>query len=135
MRSTSWSALISREKMPTGVWCRLAVLLAISRARAVLPTEGRAAIIMRSEFWKPPKISSRDLKPVGTPRNSCYAEESFSQFARFIKPKMREKFRSFNELTHHKFFHHDFGVMFGVSRRRHRGGKFGQIRSAADTLK
>ncbi len=44
---------ISREKKPTGIFWRIAMLAATVRAKAVLPTEGRAPMTMNSEFWKP----------------------------------------------------------------------------------
>ncbi len=58
---------ISRVKKPTGIFCRIAMLAAIVRARAVLPTDGRAPMTMNSEFWKPFVRLSSSVNPEGTP--------------------------------------------------------------------
>ena len=52
-RSMSWEVLISSENMPTGVFCLSAERRAMSRARDVFPTLGRAARMMRSDGWRP----------------------------------------------------------------------------------
>ena len=39
----------------------------MERARAVFPTEGRAPMMMSSEFWKPLVIESSSSRPEGTP--------------------------------------------------------------------
>ena len=61
-RMASWSAVISRLKMAQ-VWPALALAMAMFRPRVLLPTEGRAARITRSERWNPPKTSSRSVNP------------------------------------------------------------------------
>ncbi len=58
---------ISKEKMATGLWKSTAALRAMFSTRAVLPTDGRAAMIMRSEACQPSVILSNDVKPDGTP--------------------------------------------------------------------
>ena len=45
----------------------MAMLAAMVRAKAVLPTDGRAPITMNSEFWNPMVSWSRSLKPEGMP--------------------------------------------------------------------
>ena len=44
-----------------------AALKAILVASEVLPIEGRPAIIIKSDLCNPPSLSSKSLKPVGTP--------------------------------------------------------------------
>ena len=66
-RVTSCSAGISREKIATGLLVRLAALYAKLRAKAVLPTEGRAATIIMSPAWKPWVILLMLSKPVVKP--------------------------------------------------------------------
>ena len=63
---------ISREKNATEDFLPLsricfAALNAMFVAKDVLPIEGRPAIIIKSELWNPPSLSSRSLSPVGTP--------------------------------------------------------------------
>ena len=68
IRSTNCCALISSEKMPTDEpYCK-AALRAISSANVVLPIDGRAANMTRSDFWKPERTLSSAVKPEGTPR-------------------------------------------------------------------
>jgi len=69
MRSTSCSLPISKEKMPTPTLFLMAAWRAISRAREVLPTLGRAASIIKSDFCNPASRESRSLKPVLNPLN------------------------------------------------------------------
>ena len=45
----------------------LATNIAILVANAVFPIPGLPAIIIRSDLWRPPNLSSKSLKPVGTP--------------------------------------------------------------------
>ena len=52
-RLPSWSADISRENTATGMLWSTAALRAMFRAKAVLPTDGRAARMMRSDFCQP----------------------------------------------------------------------------------
>ena len=68
MRSTSCSLLISKENMPTGTFAFTAVCLAISSAKEVFPTLGRAAKTTKSDFCRPASSLSRSVKPVGSPR-------------------------------------------------------------------
>src|SRR3989344_3153767 len=70
--STNWAELISRENIPTGVLYLGAVFLGISRAGDVLPIEGRAANITRSDFCRPASLLSKSGKPVGTHRISSF---------------------------------------------------------------
>ncbi|MNC66864.1 hypothetical protein D3C75_1173120 [compost metagenome] len=67
IRWTSWAAPISKEKMATVSLARTPIFWATFKAKAVLPTEGRAATIIRSERWKPEVILSRSIKPEGMP--------------------------------------------------------------------
>ena len=68
IRRTNCSAGISRLNMRTG---RLVSFsppnCAIFTANAVLPIEGRAAMIVKLPFWKPPVYESKSLKPEGNP--------------------------------------------------------------------
>ena len=70
IRSINCWALISSEKINVGTLSFTATLLAISSAKEVLPIEGRAARMMRSDFWNPDNLLSKLLKPVGTPRRA-----------------------------------------------------------------
>ena len=58
---------ISNVKKPTGIFWRRAMLAAMHKAKAVLPMEGRAPIMMNSDFWNPLVKSSSSRNPVGTP--------------------------------------------------------------------
>ena len=48
--STTWSRDISKLKIPTGIFSFKAIFLAISIAKEVLPIEGRAPRIIKSDF-------------------------------------------------------------------------------------
>ena len=58
MRMSSASFDISREKTPTTLPSRMAAFSAMFMASAVLPIEGRAAMMTRSLGWKPLVILS-----------------------------------------------------------------------------
>ena len=60
-RSSNASRDISSEKMPTTFPSTMAAFSAMFIANAVLPIEGRAARMTRSDFCKPLVISSRSL--------------------------------------------------------------------------
>ena len=60
------SELISKEKIPTGT-PQCAALAAKFKANAVLPTDGRAARMIKLPFWKPPIFLSISSYPVGVP--------------------------------------------------------------------
>ena len=50
-------------------------------AKDVLPIEGRPAIIIKSDWCNPPSLSSKSLRPVGTPTippSFLYAAEAIS---------------------------------------------------------
>ena len=59
MRLTSWSFVISRLNTATGTFCFFATLVAMFRAKEVLPIPGRAARMIRSERPKPVSMVSR----------------------------------------------------------------------------
>ena len=59
---------ISKEKKATVFFSAKAAYLIISNAKDVLPTDGLAARIIRSDFWKPPNSSSKSLNPVEIPK-------------------------------------------------------------------
>ncbi len=61
MRSASWSEGISSEKKATFLPARVAAWAATLRAKAVLPTEGRAARTVSVPGWKPRVFLSRDV--------------------------------------------------------------------------
>ncbi len=67
IRMTSCSAPISRLKIATFSSVLVATFCATFSAKAVLPTEGRAATIIKSLRWKPAVILSKSRNPVGTP--------------------------------------------------------------------
>jgi hypothetical protein len=67
MRWTSDSLLISSEKNATFFSLVIAAFCAMLSVNAVLPIEGRAATMIRSDGWKPDVSSSRSAKPLGTP--------------------------------------------------------------------
>ena len=65
-RSPNRSACISR--LYTTVWCpAAAAAFARWSAKAVFPTAGRAAMVIRSLFCHPPVILSSSVSPVGIP--------------------------------------------------------------------
>ena len=64
---TSWRADISRENTATGMLLSTAAFLARLSAKAVLPTEGRAASMIRSDFCHPRVTLSNEGNPEGTP--------------------------------------------------------------------
>ena len=66
-RIISCTELISSEKKATGFSWSMAMLRAMERTKAVLPIEGRAAMMMGSEGCHPSVSWSRRVKPVGTP--------------------------------------------------------------------
>src|SRR5204862_6169128 len=66
-RVTSCCSDISREKIATGILYWIDACCAILRVSEVLPTPGLAAMMIKSDFWKPPVLASRSLNPLGTP--------------------------------------------------------------------
>ena len=66
MRAPICSELISMEKIAIFLPAA-AAFIAIVVARAVLPTLGRAAMMIRSDFCQPPVTRSMLAMPVGTP--------------------------------------------------------------------
>jgi hypothetical protein len=67
MRCTSDSLLISSEKNATFFCFSIAACCAMFSTNAVLPIDGRAAMMMRSEGWNPEVMSSRSANPLATP--------------------------------------------------------------------
>ncbi len=67
IRKASCEADISIEKMATAFLPRIATASAIFTENAVLPIEGRAATMIKSEGCRPEVSSSRSEKPVETP--------------------------------------------------------------------
>ena len=67
MRMNSCSFDISRLNMPTVLPASMPQCSAMFSTKLVLPIDGRAATMTRSDFWKPEVISSRSTKPLGTP--------------------------------------------------------------------
>ena len=67
IRCTSCDALISRLKITTVRSSWSAAYCAMFSAKAVLPMAGRAAMMMRSLFWKPFVMRFSSVKPVDTP--------------------------------------------------------------------
>jgi len=86
MRRASWSEGISREKNATFLPCFVAAWLAMLRAKAVLPTDGRAASTMSAPGWSPSVFLSSVAMPVGTPvmgdRPACTRFWIASRFSR-----------------------------------------------------
>ena len=60
----------------------------------VFPIDGRAATIIRSEGCSPDVISSRSVKPVGTPVMSSFRECSFSMVSRLDWASSRSEART-----------------------------------------
>ncbi len=79
--STSCWLLISRENIPTVILLLTAACLAISSAREVLPIEGLAARIIRSDFCRPASLLSISTKPVEIPLMACSPECSRSSLS------------------------------------------------------
>ena len=65
--TTSCSLLISRLNTPTLLRSLTAACSAMLSAKLVLPTDGRAATMTRSLFWRPVVSASRSVKPDRTP--------------------------------------------------------------------
>jgi hypothetical protein len=78
MRMNSCSFDISRLKKPTVMSVDVPTCCAMFSTKLVLPIDGRAATMMRSDGWRPDVISSRSMKPVGTPVTSPLCCCSFS---------------------------------------------------------
>ena len=66
-RCTSCSLDISRLSTSTRLWFRTPAYFAMFMAKAVLPMEGRPAMMMKSLDWKPEVISSSLANPVARP--------------------------------------------------------------------
>ena len=71
IRTASWAAPISMEKMATGRPSFSATCSAMFTANEVFPIEGRAANTIMSPACSPEVIRSRSAKPVGTPVTSA----------------------------------------------------------------
>ncbi len=69
-RIINCTADISSEKNATPCSWSTAMLRAIERTNAVLPIDGRAAMMMRSESCHPSVTRSMDMNPDGTPLNA-----------------------------------------------------------------
>ena len=82
MRRKSCSFDISRLKTPTVMPACTPTCCATFITKLVLPIEGRAATITRSDRWRPEVISSRSVKPVGTPVTSPLCSCSCSMVAK-----------------------------------------------------
>ncbi len=68
-RKPSCSLDISSEKNPTERPSRIATCWAMLRAKEVLPTDGRAAMMIRSVPWRPEVIRSSSVNPVARPES------------------------------------------------------------------
>ena len=66
-RSTNSSLLISREKIPVGIFSLTVTCCAILRIIAVFPVPGRAAKMIRFASCIPASLLSSSTNPVGTP--------------------------------------------------------------------
>ena len=77
-RFTSWTLLISSEKIATGMLRSTAMFFAIESTKAVLPMAGRAAMMMRSGVCQPEVILSRAWNPEGIPDIEPSFLEAFS---------------------------------------------------------
>ena len=66
-RCTSCSLDISRLSTSTRLWSSTPAYLAMFSAKAVLPMEGRPAMMMKSLDWKPEVMRSSLSKPVARP--------------------------------------------------------------------
>jgi hypothetical protein len=64
--ASSWR-LISREKIATGSFCRVAAFTATLRTSEVFPIPGRAATTIMLDRWNPAVTWSRSRKPDATP--------------------------------------------------------------------
>ena len=73
IRRRSDSLDISSEKMPTTRPSRSAACCAMLMAHAVLPMEGRAAMMMSSAGWRPLVMRSKSLKCVARPVTSRFS--------------------------------------------------------------
>ncbi len=91
MRRNSCSFDISRLKMPTVMSVLVPTCCAMFSTRLVLPIDGRAAMITRSPACSPEVISSRSVKPVGTPVTSSRRECSFSMVSRLPWARSRSE--------------------------------------------
>ncbi len=81
-RRNSCSFDISRLNTPTVMSVLVPTCWAMFSTRLVFPIDGRAAMMTRSAGWSPDVISSRSVKPVGTPVMSSFRACSFSMVSR-----------------------------------------------------
>ncbi len=91
MRRNSCSFDISRLNMPTVMSVLVPTCCAMFSTRLVLPIDGRAATMMRSDGCRPEVISSRSVKPVGTPVTSSLRACSFSMVSRLRLRQLLER--------------------------------------------
>ncbi len=77
-RIISCTADISSEKKATPCSWSTAMLRAIESTKAVLPIEGRAAMMIRSDSCQPSVTRSTAMKPEGTPLKALVFFEASS---------------------------------------------------------
>ena len=91
MRRNSCSFDISRLKKPTVMSVFVPTCCAMLSTRLVLPIDGRAATMTRSDGWRPDVISSRSVNPVGTPVMSSLRACSFSIVAKLALREVAQR--------------------------------------------
>ena len=79
--------------------------------------------------------ASRTSKALGNIENFLLRlVEYLFQFASFVETEVREMLGCLDELSHHKFLHHDLGIMLGVGRRGNRRRKFREESGSTNAL-
>ena len=91
MRRNSCSFDISRLKKPTVMSVLVPTCCAMFSTRLVFPIDGRAATMTRSAGCSPDVISSRSVKPVGTPVISSLRACSFSIVSRLALRQVAQR--------------------------------------------
>ena len=125
MRRNSCSLDISRLNTPTVISVFVPTCCAMLSARLVFPIDGRAAMMIRSEGWSPDVISSRSVKPVGTPVISSFRACSFSMVSRLDLREVPQRDEAVAHLVIGNgedrvlgLIEDDVGLLVGLVRRR-----------------
>ena len=85
--------------MPTVMSVLVPTCCAMFSTRLVFPIDGRAAMMTRSDGWRPDVISSRSVKPVGTPVTSSLRACSFSIVSRLALRQVAQRHEAVADLV------------------------------------
>ena len=125
MRRNSCSFDISRLNTPTVMSVLVPTCCAMFSTRLVFPIDGRAAMMIRSDGCRPDVISSRSVKPVGTPVISSLRACSFSMVSRLRLRQVAQRHEAVADLVVGDredgvlgLIEDDVGVLLGLVGRR-----------------